>query len=73
MNPDEKQEKILIKALREGSVPGTHSVFYESGVDKITFTHEAKNRKGLALGAILAAEFMVGKKGVYGMNDLIKL
>ena len=73
MNPDEKQEKILIKALREGSVPGKHSVFYESGVDKITLTHEAKNRKGLALGALLAAEFMVGKKGVYGMNDLIKL
>ena len=73
MNPEEKQKSILIKAFREGSVPGTHSVFYESEVDKITFTHEAKNRKGLATGAILAAEFMVGKKGVFGMNDLLKL
>ena len=73
MDSEEKQAKILIKAFREGSVPGTHSVFYESGVDKITFTHEAKNRKGLAMGAILAAEFMVGKKGVFGMNDLLKL
>ncbi len=73
MNPDEKQEKILIKAFREGSVPGTHSVIYESEVDKITFTHEAKSRKGLAIGAVLAAEFMVGKKGIFGMNDLIKL
>lgn len=73
MDPKEKADRILIKARREGNVPGTHTVSYASEVDEITFTHEAKNRKGLALGAILAAEFMVGKKGVFGMNDLLKL
>lgn len=73
MNPSDKADHILIKARREGNVPGTHTVTYASEVDEITFTHEAKNRKGLALGAILAAEFMVGKKGIFGMNDLLKL
>jgi len=73
MDPGDKADHILIKARREGNVPGTHTVSYASEVDEITFTHQAKNRKGLALGAILAAEFMVGKKGIFGMNDLLKL
>ena len=73
MNPAEKEDHVFIKSVREGEVPGTHSVTYTSQVDEITFTHAAKNRKGLALGAVLAAEFMVGKKGVFGMNDLLNL
>jgi len=72
MNPAEKEDHVFIKAVREGSVPGTHTVTYTSEVDEINFTHAAKSRKGLALGAILAAEFMVGKKGIYGMQDLLK-
>lgn len=60
-----------IESVREGEVPGTHIVSYESGVDKITITHEAKSREGFALGAVLAAEFMVGKTGFYGMEELL--
>ncbi len=71
--PEKAANKIPITARREGSVPGTHSVVYTSEVDEITFTHAAKNRKGFALGAILAAEFVKDKKGVFGMNDLLKL
>lgn len=58
-------------SYREDEVPGTHQVVYNSEVDKITIQHEAKSRKGFALGAVLAAEFLAGKKGVYTMKDLI--
>ena len=71
--PQKAENKISITSHREGSVPGTHSVVYASDVDEITFTHAAKSRKGLALGAILAAEFVIDKKGVFGMTDLLKL
>jgi len=60
-----------ITSEREGEVPGTHVVTWDSDVDSIAITHAAKNRKGLALGAISAAEFIRGKKGVFGMKDLL--
>ena len=63
--------ELLIHSHREGEVPGTHIVKYESEVDIIQIGHEAKNRKGLALGAVLAAEFTVGKKGFLSMNDML--
>jgi 4-hydroxy-tetrahydrodipicolinate reductase len=63
---------IPITAVREGEVAGIHEVRYDSPLDTITLTHEAKGREGLALGATLAAEFVVGKKGVFTMHDLIK-
>jgi 4-hydroxy-tetrahydrodipicolinate reductase len=63
--------ELPIHSKRIGEVPGTHSINYTSSVDKITITHEAFSREGFALGAVLAAEFMVGKKGVYGMEDLL--
>ncbi len=63
---------IAIKALREGEVPGTHTIIYESEVDSITITHEAKSRQGFALGAVVAAEFTAGKKGFLSMQDLMK-
>ncbi len=66
------QETIAIHASRKKNVPGTHVVKYENDIDEITFSHQAKNRNGFALGAILAAEFLKGKTGVYNMNDLIK-
>jgi 4-hydroxy-tetrahydrodipicolinate reductase len=53
-------------------VPGTHEVTYENEIDKISIAHEAKNRNGFALGAVIAAEQIVGKKGVYSMSDIIK-
>ena len=64
---------IKIKAKREGEVPGIHTVKYESEADKIVLTHEAKGREGFAMGAVLAAEFMVGKKGFYTTADVFKI
>lgn len=64
--------EIPIKAVREGQVPGIHTIRYESAVDSITITHDAKNREGLALGAVMAAEFTCGKKGLLGMHDMLK-
>jgi 4-hydroxy-tetrahydrodipicolinate reductase len=65
--------ELGIISEREGQVPGTHIIKYDSEVDYIEITHCAKNRKGLAFGAVLAAEFSVGKKGILTMNDLLKL
>jgi 4-hydroxy-tetrahydrodipicolinate reductase len=62
---------LLIVAKREPHVPGTHTVKYESDVDFIEIKHEAKSRKGFAEGAVLAARWLVGKKGVFDMKDLL--
>ena len=64
---------LFIDVVREDEVPGTHTVFYKSDVDEISITHKAYNRKGFALGAVLAAEFLLEKKGIYTMNDLLNL
>ncbi len=64
-------EQIPIVSIREGEVAGTHTVRYNSTTDTITLTHEAHSRAGLALGALLAAEFLVGKKGIYTMKEMI--
>lgn len=66
-------DKIPVTSLREGEVPGTHVVRYQSSVDEIEIKHEAKSREGFALGAVIAAEFTAGKKGFLGMKDLLKL
>ena len=63
---------LSITAKRENEVPGTHQLIYENDIDKIEFSHIAKGRKGFAFGAVLAAEFMVGKKGVFTIKDLLK-
>lgn len=65
------EDEIFIAAGRSGEVPGTHIVEWESEADSIVITHEAKNRKGLAVGAVMAAEFLNGKTGVYSMSDLL--
>lgn len=62
---------LAIHCIREGDVPGIHEVFYESEADVISIKHDSKNRKGLALGAVLAAEFTFGKKGFLGMKDML--
>lgn len=64
--------ELSIEAIREGQVPGTHIVRYDSTVDTLTISHEAKSREGFALGAVLAAEFTCGKQGFFGMKDLLK-
>ena len=71
INP--RAHQLHIKALREHNVPGTHSVSYTSEIDTITLTHEAHSRKGFALGAVLAAEFMPNRRGIFNMNDLLNL
>ncbi len=67
------ENELQIKAFREGEVPGIHTVIYESEADSIRITHDAKSRKGFALGAVLAAEFTKDKKGFLGMTDMLKL
>ncbi len=68
-----KAEELEVVAFRRGEVPGIHTVVYDSEVDTITMTHSAKSRRGFALGAVVAAEWMAdGKKGVYTMTDLMK-
>jgi 4-hydroxy-tetrahydrodipicolinate reductase len=52
-------------------VPGTHTVIWDSEIDALSLRHEAKNRKGLALGAVLAAEFIKERKGVFTMKDVL--
>ncbi len=65
--------ELEIAAIRRSVVPGTHTVTWESDVDYIKIEHLAKSRGGFALGAVLAAEFLAGKKGIYTMEDLLSL
>jgi 4-hydroxy-tetrahydrodipicolinate reductase len=67
----EKENELSIVSKRIDEVPGTHTVTYSSTIDEINITHIAYNRKGFALGAIIAAEWAQNKKGVFGMNDLM--
>lgn len=68
-----KQNELPINAIREENVPGTHSVFYNSEIDFIEIKHEAKSREGFALGAIIAAEFIHNKKGIFTMKEVLQL
>ncbi len=63
---------LHVASLRCGSIPGTHTVIFDSPADTITLTHQARNREGFASGAILAAEWLQGRKGFYSMDDLLK-
>ncbi|MBP1640937.1 MAG: dihydrodipicolinate reductase [Bacteroidetes bacterium] len=67
-----KPQELAIVSKREGTVPGIHEIIYESEMDTISIKHDAKTRRGFALGAVLAAEFTAGKKGFITMNDLLK-
>lgn len=62
---------LEIESLREGVVPGTHIIRYGSEVDQIEISHIAHSRQGFALGAVVAAEWLVGKQGIFGMDDLL--
>lgn len=62
--------ELPVSSIREGEVPGIHSIRYDSEADSITITHDAKNRRGFALGAVLAAEYTAGHEGFLGMSDL---
>lgn len=67
-----KATSLPIECFREGEVCGNHKVIYQSEFDYIKIEHDAQSRKGFALGAVVAAEFLAGKKGFYGMSDMLK-
>ncbi len=67
----EESEALGIKSVRVENIPGTHIITYESNIDSIEIKHTAKNRRGFALGAVLAAEFIHNKKGVFEMKDIL--
>ncbi len=62
-----------IISYREGEVPGIHTITYDSEEDTLSISHSAKSRRGLALGAVLAAEWLVGKRGVFSMDDFLEI
>lgn len=68
-----QQDILPITAKRIGEVPGIHAVTYKSEVDEIEIRHSALSREGFAQGAVLAAEFLQGKTGIFGMDDLLAL
>jgi 4-hydroxy-tetrahydrodipicolinate reductase len=63
--------EIPVRAVRQGEVPGTHSIRWQSDVDEITIEHRAHNRQGFAHGALLAAQWIQGRQGVFTMNDVL--
>lgn len=63
-------DELCVSSIREGEVPGIHTICYDSEADSITITHDAKNRRGFALGAVLAAEYTATHEGFLGMSDL---
>ncbi len=66
-----KSGEVEIKSIREGEVPGTHTVKYESADDVLELKHTIKNRSTLAFGAVVAAEYLCGKKGIFSMEDML--
>lgn len=68
-NPDE----LVITSTRILDVPGTHIITYKSTIDTVEIKHEAHNREGFALGAVIAAEWIFGKQGVFSMKDVLNL
>lgn len=67
----DKSRSLPVASIREGEVAGIHEVVYDSDIDRVALVHQAKSRKGLALGAVLAAEFLCGKSGCYTMKELL--
>ncbi|TYP96502.1 dihydrodipicolinate reductase [Tenacibaculum adriaticum] len=73
LNGEISEEIIPITAIRTPNVPGTHTITYVSEVDTIEIKHTAHNRQGFALGAVIAAEWLVNKTGVYTMKDVLNI
>lgn len=72
INEPKDKSELHILPVRQDPYPGLHSIKYNSEVDYIEITHNAYNRKGFAIGAVLAAEFCAGKQGIFNMSDLLK-
>ena len=73
LSPETAPNKIEIKAKRIEHVPGTHKINYSSDNDSIEITHTAHNRYGFGLGAVVAAEWIIGKKGIFTMKDILNI
>ena len=71
LHPKNSNEELKIDAQRKGNITGTHSVNYRSEIDSISIIHEAHSRDGFALGAVIAAEWIISKKGVFSMHDVL--
>ncbi len=71
LEPQASDNQLPITAIREPHVPGTHTIRYDSPIDSIEITHTAHSREGFARGALQAAEWIVGKKGIFGMKDML--
>jgi 4-hydroxy-tetrahydrodipicolinate reductase len=69
--PSTNKDELTIISKREDPAPGTHSIKYSSAVDDIEIIHTAHSRQGFALGAVLAAEFIYNKKGIFNMKDIL--
>ena len=70
--PSQNQSDLVITSLREGTVPGTHTTIYTSAIDDIEIKHTAHSRHGFALGAVVAAEWIADKTGVFSIEDMLK-
>ena len=70
-HPSDKKSELAIVSKRIDPAPGTHLITYKSEIDEIQLTHTAHSREGFAYGAVLAAEFIAGKKGIFQMNDVL--
>lgn len=66
------ENELPISAIREENIPGTHLITYTSEIDTLSIEHQAHNRKGFALGAVVAAEFIYNKQGIFTMSDILK-
>lgn len=71
LGKSESNEVLSIQAIRKDPAPGTHTIQYASTIDEISITHEAHNREGFATGAVMAAEWIIGKRGVFAMKDVL--
>ena len=69
---EKNSNEFFIQSIREENVPGTHLISYESQIDSIHFEHVAHTRDGFALGAIVAAEWLQNKKGIFTMKDVLQ-
>ena len=69
--PDNDGKSLVVNHVREGEVPGTHIIRWDSAVDAITLRHDAKSREGFALGAVMSAEWAASRKGVLNIRDFV--
>lgn len=72
LNSDEDENLIPVYAFREANVPGTHELIFNNGIDEISLKHVAFNREGFAMGAVMAAEYIYDKKGIFTISEILK-